>query len=85
MAIYFNTYLNPLQVNWIHDGTLEEFNSCEMSLEETFQLKVRWLPAHFKLPTYLNCEQHALAANPQACLKVFFSFSNTEKKTCKQL
>lgn len=40
------SYLDPLQVNWIHDGTLEEFYCCKMPLEQTFQFKVRWLPAH---------------------------------------
>lgn len=52
-----STYLNPLQINRVHNGTLEEFYSCEMSLEETFQFKVRWLPAHCNvLPQNYNID-----------------------------
>lgn len=39
------TYLNPLKINRVHDGTLEEFYGCKMSLEKTFQFKVGWFPA----------------------------------------
>jgi hypothetical protein len=37
MVLALSTYLYPLEVNRVHDGTLEELYSCEMSLEETFQ------------------------------------------------
>ncbi|CAG2053676.1 unnamed protein product [Timema podura] len=40
-----SSYLDPLQVYGVHDGALEELNSREVALEQTFQLQIRWLPA----------------------------------------
>ncbi|KAH0561209.1 hypothetical protein KQX54_014616 [Cotesia glomerata] len=43
------THLNPLQINWVHDGSLKEFDGGEVPLEKTLQLKIWWLPVWKKL------------------------------------
>lgn len=37
-------YLNPLQIDGVHNWTLKKLDGCEVSLEETFQLQVGRFP-----------------------------------------
>lgn len=39
-------YLHPLQIDRIHNGSLEEFHGREMALKEPFQLQIGRFPIH---------------------------------------
>ena len=39
----YEKYLDSLQVWCAHNGPLVEFNGCKMSLEQAFELQLRWL------------------------------------------
>ena len=51
----FSTYLDSLKVHCIHDGSLEESYSGEVSLDETLQLKP-WRSSEYKKMCHAGCD-----------------------------
>lgn len=48
-----SVYLHPLQVDRIHDSSLKELNSCEVTLEQTLQFQIRRFTVRKR---YSKCE-----------------------------